>query len=83
MSDYTQDEQREKWFDLAETTLSRINVINANTPAKPTEEPEWWVDMINVRTKLSTAIVKRDIRNQPTRQPAEAETEDDTGTEGR
>ncbi len=75
MSDYTQDGQRDKWLDLAKKTLAQIQAIDKDTPATPTEEPEWWVQMNGVRRKLYT-VLRLNTRRPP---PAEVEDERSEG----
>lgn len=67
MNDHTQDGQREKWLYLAQKTIDAINAIDDDTPAKPTMEPNWWVQMIDVRRGLYDAIAASAVRTRPAR----------------
>lgn len=40
-----------------EALLDKIRVIDKETPWQPTE-PEWWVEMMEIRSKAFDAVLK-------------------------
>jgi hypothetical protein len=48
----TQDDCRRSFADMAKTVITGIDRIDHATPAQPVEEPDWWVEMIDIQRKL-------------------------------
>lgn len=47
----TQDEMRQRFGDLLRYVVEEINYIDRHTPATPTTEPQWWQDMMDLRSE--------------------------------
>jgi hypothetical protein len=48
----TQTECRKSFANLAESIIIDIDDIDKETPARPVEEPSWWVEMMEIQRKL-------------------------------
>lgn len=52
MREITDKPQRDRWQKLIETTITEIDAIDEETPAVSQFEPKWWVEMMEIRSKL-------------------------------
>lgn len=54
----TQDQCRHDFVSKLLVFADELKAIDDDTPAKPTEEPEWWIEMINLQNTVNALAEK-------------------------